>query len=399
MKKKSILFIYPNMMLGGSTTSLLSILNSIDYKKYTVDILFYNSRGQLAAYLPSEVTVLPFACRYTSTKAIHLRKAVSLKSWISVYRGRVLAKKEQNPWIADQYGSYDNVRYCRKLEKKYDIAISFLEFWPLYYLAEKVEAKRKIAWIHTDYAKLALEKDKEMQALEKLDKVVFISEDCKRDFLNLFSEEKEKAVVVENFLNERLIHTRSEEKVDFQTKESDINFITVCRIDFISKGLDRALDVLCQLQKEKQLEKFHWYIIGTGDDEEKLKMLIKKLELEEKVSLMGGKDNPFPYEKQCDVFFLPSNFEGKPMAVTEAQILGLVPVITDYSSAREQVKNRENGIILENSRNGIYEGLREILLHPEIIRELKEKVPKSSYVGNGKRQWLELLYESGDSDF
>ena len=76
-----------------------------------------------------------------------------------------------------------------------------------------MEAKRKIAWIHTDYAKLALEKDKEMQALEKLDKVVFISEDCKRDFLNLFSEEKEKAVVVENFLNERLIHTRSEEKV------------------------------------------------------------------------------------------------------------------------------------------------------------------------------------------
>ena len=59
MKKKSILFIYPNMMLGGSTTSLLSLLNSIDYKKYTVDILFYNSRGQLAAYLPSEVTVLP----------------------------------------------------------------------------------------------------------------------------------------------------------------------------------------------------------------------------------------------------------------------------------------------------------------------------------------------------
>lgn len=392
LEKEEVLFIYPSMMLGGSTTSLLSILNSIDYKKYEVDILFYNEKGVLYDTLPKEINVLSFACKYSDMRILRLRKLCSLKSCVSALKGRILAGYRKNHWIIDQFGSKDNVRFCRVLSKTYDIAVSFLEFWPMYYLAEKVSAKRKIAWIHTDCVQLNLEKKYENRIFRELEKIVLISEECRNAFIKCFPEWKEKTVVVENFISKKLIMERAKEQINFEVDSQCLNFVTTCRIDFGSKGLDRAVRIVKRLNREGYTKYFRWYIIGTGSDEKKLEELIKESGLSEYVTLLGQQFNPFPYEIKCDVFFLPSRYEGKPLSVVEAQALGLVPVITDYSSAREQVCHMQDGIILENEEEAIFCGLKEILCKPEIISKLAEGVQRKCMESEGKKQWENLLH-------
>lgn len=393
MLKKELLFIYPHMMMGGSTTSLLSVLNSIDYGKYNVDILFYEKKGELSDYLPEEVNILPFACKYQNTQKLHIRKLFSLSSWISAVHSRILAKKENNPWIKDQFGSKDNVRYCHTQRKRYDIAISYLEFWPMYYLAEKVSAKWKMAWIHTDYEKLDLVCKYENSILKKLDKIVLISKDCRDGFVHCFPEWANKTIVIENFISVNLINKQAEEKTEFFVDRTKINLITVCRIDFKSKGLDRAVNVISRLIKTELNGKFHWYIVGDGSDYERLRSLINQKNLNSSITLLGAKRNPFPYERQCDIFFLPSYFEGKPMSVLEAQILGIVPFVTRYSSAKDQIDNDIDGIIVENNEDAIFEGLEELIRTPEKIQYLKKGLLRKNIDCRGKIQFQQLIKE------
>ena len=379
------------MMMGGSTTSLLSVLNSIDYNIFNVDILFYERMGELANYLPKEVNILPFACKYLNIKKRYLHKLLSISSLKSAVYGRVLAKRAGNPWIRDQFGSRDNVRYCNAQKKEYDIAISYLEFWPMYYLAEKVSAKQKMAWIHTDYGKLNLIPKYENEIFKKLDKIVLISKDCRNIFVHCFPEWEKKAIVIENFISAELIKKQAEENVEFCADKEKINLITVCRIDFTSKGLDRAVKVVNRLVKAGLKERFHWYVIGDGSDYEKLEQLIDNNNLNESITLLGAKINPFPYERQCDIFFLPSYFEGKPLSITEAQVLGIVPVVTNYSSAREQIANGIDGLIVENNEADIFLGVKMLLEDPQKLQKLKEGLLSRSSDSGGLDQFQKLI--------
>lgn len=376
------------MMFGGSTTSLLSVLNDINYAEYTVDLLFYDKLGELYNYLPKEVNVIEPVCRYPDIRKLRIRKLFSLKSIVSIIRGRMLGKRF---WVKCQFGALDNVRYCRRYDTHYDIAISYLELWPLYYLADCVNADRKIAWIHTDYSVLNLVEKYENKAFEKMDSIVLISDKCKERFLRCFPNWEYKTKVVENFLSEKFVRERARDAVDFSVKQDCLNFVTVCRIDFLSKGLDRAVSIIKQLKREGYTQYFHWYIIGSGADEKKLQALLDEKNVRDCITLLGAKKNPYPFEIQCDVFFLPSRYEGKPIAVTEAQILGLVPIVTNYSSAMEQVLDMVDGIILRNDEKGIYEGIKKILCNRKLLDTLKKNVSSKKIPSDGCKQWNELL--------
>ena len=102
------------------------------------------------------------------------------------------------------------------------------------------------------------------------------------------------------------------------------------------------------------------YVIGDGPEKGKLEKSIKENNVENSFHLLGKKENPYPYIKNADYFCLLSNFEGYGMVLEEAKILGK-PIIITNTAAREAVENYKNSIILENSKEGIYNGLKEIL--------------------------------------
>lgn len=376
--KKDVLIVYNIMGIGGSTTSLLSLLNYIDTDKYNIDFALANNEGELLDQIPNTVNILPELC----PRNIKELKLKSVRSLIRYLQAKTLASHSKNPRnVMGQLMTYENARFSREIKKKYDVAISFLENYPLNYVATKVTADKKIAWIHVDYKAAAFIPKYDIKYYNKFNKVVLVSNECKKSFDECFPELAKKSVVIENLLNSKTVRKMadSDEGELLEVDSNKINLVTVCRITFSHKGLDRGVYALKKLKEEGRIEKFHWYIIGDGLDYTKLKNMIVEYDLGDNITLLGSKINPLAYEKKMDLFFLPSRYEGKPMAVTEAQMLGIPPVVTAYASAVNQIESGINGYIVPNEDKAAYDALSYIEKNPEIVETWKRNVKKEDF--------------------
>lgn len=394
-----IIIVYNRLSIGGSTTSLLSLLNEIDYGKYNVDLLL-RGPGEYDDYIPSQVKVLPYLINPAISSKLTLYKFFSLTSIyhyiIALFYDKVLKRFN----VRSQIMSMDSLRFCRTVDNEYDVAISYIENLPMYYTLSKINAKKHITWIHLDYIGAKLNPKIDRFFLEKADSIVLVSKICKKNFDATFPEFPNRSIVIENLLSQKYIVNRSIEKIEYDlphVSEKHIRFISVCRIFFQHKGLDRGIYALSRLKNEGCLRPdFVWYIVGAGEDYHKLETMVRDEGLSDVVYLCGAYKNPLPLLKQCDVFFLPSRYEGKPMAVTEAQMLGLLPVVTEYASAHEQVKQYENGIVLPNTDIAVYEFLKHIMIDDSIIWELKGKVRYTDYSNIQEYKKIEELIGYGN---
>lgn len=378
--KKKILIIYPEMIIGGTTTSLLSLLGALDRNKYEVDLQMQYAPGIFANLIPSYVHILPLAMPLPHGFYKWI-KAFSLKS-LYYY----LKSKWRGGASASQYMENDIVKFCRKNPKEYDVAISFMERWSLYYLVKKTCAKKKISWIHVDYGAAKMFIDIDMPFFKRVDKVVLVSKKCLQNFKSIAPEIANKSLMIENLLSSEVVKQRAGLSVPrnvaklFDEVEDKVKMVSVCRISFPHKGLDRGIKALARLKKQGEIENLIWFIIGDGPDLNNLKAMVDKFGLNNYVRVLGAYNNPLNIEAKCDIFFLPSRYEGKPMAVTEAQMLGLVPIVTNYASASEQVRNLYDGLIMENSDDGIYDGLDYMLHHLEdVLGKYKDNVANTDY--------------------
>jgi len=371
---KRILIVYPDMSVGGSTTSLLGILNNIDYEKYSIDLLLYRNSGDFFNHLPKNVKILPQACKVNSVYDERMMKIFSPKSLFMRIKAGHAARKLKRPIVKSQIMCYENARHSRRIDDEYDIAVAFLEGWPCDYVSKYINAKNKIAWIHVDYLAAGFEPEYDRKMFREFKKIVCVSDKCVEVFQSCFPDMKERVVAIENISSPEMIKELSKQKIpDLQLDPEKINLVTVCRINFTHKGLDRGVEAFKKLRDIDRINNLCWYIIGDGDDEIALANMVRKYDLDDRIVLLKMKINPFPYVVNMDAFFLPSRYEGKPMAVTEALILGIPVIVTNYASAQTQVNNGVTGIILENSSDGVYTSLKE-LANGEKLKEIRNNL-------------------------
>ena len=381
--KKKILFVYPEFMVGGSTTSLINLLNEIDYKKYEVDLALRKKRGLLMKYIPQEVNLLDCLDPFSDNIFGKISKLFILLFSKRFYQFLYfkITKKTAN---ANQVSALYQSMLCRKVKKKYDVAIGFLEgFSNAYVNSKKVSANKKVSWIHVDYAKAGFNIKYDYNTLLKSDVIAFVSETCLDNFAKLSPELKSKSVVVENVNSKKTLEIKSKEFVPEITNLNDSFFkiLTVCRIDTNTKGIDRVFNILRKLINEKY--NVQWAIIG-GQPDKKFNELYEKFEYKNNLLLLGEKINPFPYYSLFDVFVLPSRFEGKPMAVGEALLLNLPVVVTHYSSANEQIKNGYNGIIVENDEYALYSKLKSLIDNYQLLINMRANLIKDNKCQNSE---------------
>ena len=373
--KKNILFIYSSMMVGGSTTSLLSLLNNIDYERYNIDLQLYDNNGELQSQINKQVNILE-PC---NKKVKKYKKFINPLFWVELFFARFLSFVKKNRLINAQFMSKYEAMATEKLQKNYDVAVSFLEFWPTEYLVRRTIAKKKICWIHIDVKEGGLLRFASKNTYKKADKIVLVSDSCKSNFELLYPQYRNKTYCVENLLSSKLVRSLSQEQTKI-TLSGKFKFITVCRIVYASKGLDRALLAFKKLKDEGELtNEVKWYVIGDGLDYNNMEQFIKDNDLEQNVILLGQHSNPYCIEKQADIFLLPSRYEGKPMAVTEAQMLGLLPVVCNYSSAPEQIRDGYDGIIAQNNDEDIYFVIKRILEGKYNIGEMRKNIISQDY--------------------
>lgn len=365
--KKRIFIAIQYLEIGGAERALIGLLSSLDYTKYEVDLFVYRHSGEFMKFIPKQVNLLPEIKKYTTlSRPI---KEIVKEGYIDIAIGRVLAhlknkrfnkKHRTKDSIAIyQYVASYTTPFMPSFYKRgeYDLAISFLI--PHNIVREKVLAKQYWAWIHTDYSYVDIDVNYELPVWSAYDKIISISEDVTKGFLSKFPALAPKITIIENILSENFVKEQAEEKVDLSFLLSDcIKFCTVARFSY-PKAIDRAV-YICKELIDKGLN-IYWYIIGYGSDETMIREKIKETQMEKRFVLIGKKENPYPYIKATDFYIQPSRYEGKAVTVREAQILEKPVIITNYPTAKSQLNNGMDGVIVPDSIEGAADGIEAFL--------------------------------------
>lgn len=306
-----------DMEVGGVERSLISMLNNFDYINNEVDLMLYSHTGDFMPMLNDKVKLIDEINQYsTFRKSIgETIKQGDLILGLTRVLSKFLAKVNGKSKNLSEYGIYQMqlmwkyaLPFLPKLDKEYDVAISYL--WPHYFVAKKVKAKRKIAWIHTDYSTIETDIDMDLKMWNKFDYIMAVSEECKNAFLKKYPSLKEKIRVMENITSPEFIRKMAEEDIEENIKKDDsFKLVSVARLSH-AKGIDNAVKAL-KLLHDRGLTNIKWYVVGYGGDEEMIRKIIKENNLEDSFILLGKKINPYPYMKACDLYVQPSRYERK----------------------------------------------------------------------------------------
>ena len=372
--KKRILFVMHYLELGGAETALIGLLNAIDYSKFDVDLFLHSHRGEMLPFVPKEVNLLPEIPLYAQIE--RPMKAVLKDGYLGMVLARIAAKIRSNFYYIKHRNtdSSAGLQYIANAvtpmlpsinsRVEYDLAISFL--CPHNIVRDKVRARQKACWIHTDYSTVDVNRVLELPVWDSYDKVISISPDVTRSFLLVFPSLKDKIVLMENILSPTFVRDRSNE---FDPSEELYSFIdnranttVLLSIGRFShpKNFER-IPFICRKLIDNYKKSVVWFIIGYGEGEGLIRQNIQEAGMEKHVIILGKKTNPYPYIKACDYYVQPSRYEGKSVTVREAQILYKPVVVTNYPTASSQIRDGIDGVIVPMDNDGCAEGIFSLM--------------------------------------
>lgn len=391
---KRILIVSHALELGGAERSLIGLLEALDPKRCDIDLFLLQHKGELMPAIPKYVHLLPEVPAYTvlaRPMKDTLREGHLLLTGAR-FIGKLMAYRYAKSKHYTDHGvslEYSHKFTCPFMppiqqNQEYDLAISFLT--PHYFVAKKVRAKKKIAWIHTDYSRVQVNISSELTMWNAYDYIVSISQSVSKSFLQVFPSLTSKILLIENILPYSLILDQSREHLIVQ-KDKYIHLLSVGRY-CTAKNFDNIPDICSRLIQ--QGFKIRWYIIGFGGDEPLIQQKISDAHMQDHVILLGKKANPYPYIKACDLYVQPSRYEGKCVSVIEAQILAKPVVITDYSTSSSQLEDGVDGVIVPMDNEGCAAGIAALLRNPDKMRQLSANCKKRDY---SNAQEVEKIYQ------
>ena len=389
--KKNLLFIMNNLNCGGAEKSLISLLQTIDYSEYDVDLLLFKHEGIFMNKLPSQVKLLrePSNYKYFDMSIKKASIECAKRGRLDIVLFRIIAgyifKTEKSKAKCEQKVWKCMVRIIGNIDKRYDVAIGYLEKNPIYYCVDKVNSVKKIGFIHNDYDKLGMDPTIDMKYFNKLNSIVTVSEECANVLKKRFPSYKQRVKVMYNIVSPDVINKISLEEVDI--KHKDVTLVSVGRLSY-QKGFDMAIEA-CKILVNTGCD-IKWYVLGEGEERIKLEEMIKENNLQDRFILLGVKENPYPYIRQANIYVQPSRFEGKSIAVDEAKILNKAIVVTNFSTAKDQIENEVNGLIVKMAPECIAMGIERLIKDNKLRQLLSENLSKESI---GNEDEIVKLYE------
>lgn len=394
---KRILIIHYNMELGGAESSLLGLLDTIDYSKYAVDLFLLSHSGEFMPLINEHVNLLPEDSSYkalTQPISANLRNGNVGIAFARCY-ARMCSRLSRGalhfPHNYKQYFHKLSMPYLPNIPREYDLAISFND--PHYIIGKKVKAKVKLAWFHTDASRIQFcdEIEKEMWGLS--DYIVNVSENCQEAFDKKHPYlDKSRSLVIENILSKSFVLRRSNAFDPYKEIICNNGMVLLSVGRFSEqKNFDNVPDI-CRRLVADGLD-VTWYLIGYGGDEPLIRQKINEAGMQERVIILGKKDNPYPYMRACDLYVQPSRYEGKAVTVREAQMLGKPVVITSYATSGSQLEDGVDGVIVPMDNAGCAAGIAALLRDPARMQQLSENCAKRDYTNSAEVEKIYTLME------
>lgn len=362
--KKDLLFVIDSLHSGGAEKSLVSLLSTLDYNKFNVDLLLFNKSGLYIPLVPKQVNILevPEYFEYSGEKKDKKRLSIMIariKNSISI-RNPYYKKKYHGAQITCK----NILKTLDKQVKKYDVAIAYSQGLPTYYVSEKVEADKKLCWINTDYKKAGYNPSFDRSYYEKYNYMIAVSEKNKEVLESVYPEFRDKIRVIYDIISDKLVTKMANEGQGYTDKFDGIRILTIGRHVYL-KGYDMAIEA-AKLLKEDGIN-FRWYSIGEGILTEELKQKVTENGLEDNFIFLGTYINPYPFVKNCDIYCQPSRLEGFGMAIAEAKILQKTIIATNFDIVYDQIEDMKNGLIVNMNSKDLYIGISEILNNKNLI--------------------------------
>ncbi|WP_034765868.1 glycosyltransferase [Rossellomorea vietnamensis] len=374
--KKNLLFVIDSLAIAGAEKSLVTLLSLLDLSKFNVDLQLFAHGNKLEELIPKEINVLSplrytiFTQKRVKDNLIHSFSMDNYKMLLSriKYSSKIRLKKYSNPQKARIFWqSVSGV--IEKNPKTYDVAISYAQGVPTFYVAEKVKAKKKLAWVNVSYR--LTEKDKEFQKkyYDLYDKIVGVSESTKEIFLETFPEYRNKLEVIFDINNPQFISDMADVGNGYEDYFDGVRVLTIGRLAR-QKGYDIALKA-CKSLKEKGIN-FRWYVLGKGPLEEEIRQYVATHGLTDHFILLGVKANPYPYIKKSDIYVQTSKFEGFGLAIAEARMLNVPVVTTNFDAVYNQMVQNKNGLVVNMDSESVADGIINLIHNHNLRNEITE---------------------------
>lgn len=393
-KKKKILIRIGSMRHGGAEKAVYNFLKNLPEDKYEIDLFLNLNSGKYLKDIPKWVTIK------------HLHEG----EMITTNRSQDILPKARRVLKEKFYQKFPSLLYKKYLGgKNYDIEFAAIHGFRDEILNSPIKSSKKIVWIHNDLRKTQFHNytDAEIRKFFGFDKILVISEQIQQDFENLAKTDDEKNRIVRiynpldteeilrkasplslkgenNANNEAFKNEYSDLKKEQNTQNSatesatlpplgerGTTFLSVGTV-FPQKGFDRLLSAHKRLLDEGFPHKIQ--IIGDGYDFENIKNLRQELGVEGSTEMLGFTDNPYPYFKNADFYVLSSRYEGFPTVLFEAITLKKNIIATEVSGVREMLLDGKLGLIVENSKEGIYLGMKKALTEKSSFEKYQENL-------------------------
>jgi len=358
MDKKRILFIIDSLGCGGAEKSLVSLLPLLDFSQLDVCLSIVRSGGVFEQYVPKEVQLLPFP--EPGRMGMLLYKCLfSALRRILLFLGRQRHGAETG-WV------------CRRwlqpaFDGRFDIAIAYQQGFPTYFVADKVQAGRKIAWINTDMEKAGYRASFNRPFYDRMSKVCVVSEALSEALPQAGFVGKEKISLVKDIINANLIKQMSKWPVQTTGETRRVTLLTVGRMA-PPKNYPLAVDT-ARILKDKGAH-YRWLFVGDGPEKAKVERMVQECGLEENIVLLGMQPNPYPYYAICDIYVQTSSFEGFGITLSEAKIFHKPVVTTCFPSAYDQIVDGENGLIAGMTAGSLAEKILSVIENQSLREHL-----------------------------
>lgn len=355
MKKKKILVVQGSLQAGGAEKATVSFLNTLPQERHEVDLMLSSRTGLFYKQVPEWVNIIdapyPFNCL--------AHKPVDWRFYIK-HSPFMWMKKVLRTYIAKHQSKLHLIQSLWKqwrddipvFDKEYDIAYGGQEGANNYYVIDKVKAMNKILWIHSDYEKLKYVDDFDRPYFKQASVVATMSPKARDILQKHFPESADHIWFLENITNGSMIRKMAAEEVNddrFKLVEG-VNLVSVGRLS-LPKNFGRAVRVASVLKKRGVV--FHWTIVGEGPLRNTLESQAKELGVDDVVSFIGLRSNPYQYMRKSDMLVVTSNYEGRSIAIDEAQVLGIPVITTNYPTAKDAVIDGETGLICDMTPEAI----------------------------------------------
>lgn len=384
--KKKILFISEALWIGGIETALVNLLNRMDYEKYEVTLLLRRAifDGDMRQKVPAQCRVVTFDRengQYRFSRLYHLtEKSENPSRFHRAMMWAVPAIK----WVENRL----YIRYIREQMKN--------EHFDTCVIYSDVAAETAVRAIRADkfllfYHHGAMRKVWHDEiGYRKADKIIAVSGAVEQKLREFRPKYANKMTTIHNLTDVEGIRAKGEEPVPEEFPADKFNIVSCGRVSH-EKGMDLAVEACAELV-ETGHKNIHWWIVGGGPAEDEVRAKIAELHMEDCVTMLGMKGNPYPYIKQADLYVQPSRFEGYPMTILEALILGQPVVSTNNTGAQEILQNGVTGVLCEISAQSIAEQVHELLGNAEILEKLRENIAERDMDAENQ-QMLTLLDE------